>query len=189
MLPAALAATLLLLAGCGDDAPGAKEENTALRNGNSVEASTESGDATDLALGEFAELGDHLRVRVGDTKVGGDDGGPWLEIAVRAENDGSEDQMLPEIGIVCSGNAEQGSYQADSTLLLTDTVPAGSFKEGTLNLLLPGDSRTGEKIAPCETPVFIRATPGIYVGDEPPSFRWELPETTVTELNAAAAHP
>ena len=64
-------------------------------------------------------------------------------------------------------------------------LPAGSFREGTLNLLLPTDSRVGPGAAvePCATPAFVFTQ--IASGIDPrPAARFEIAHDLVEALNA-----
>jgi hypothetical protein len=124
-----------------------------------------------------------VRLTAKAMKVGGDDGGRWLVVALRLENSGDEALGGPNIAIVCTDGAEEGGWQADSTLDMGAEIPAGSFSEGTLNLLLPGDSRTGEAVPECLAPAYVQATPTVYMGDVPPSIQYQIPAEVLTELN------
>ena len=115
--------------------------------------------------------------------VGGDDLGPWLVTLVRVENRGSADQSMPNIGIVCTGSTEMGGYQAGSTISLTTSLPAGSYREGTLNLLLPHDRRTGTPVPSCATPAYVQALPLVTDSATRP-VRVQIPDAAVTSLNA-----
>jgi hypothetical protein len=157
---AALAVVLsgLLVAGCGSEEKSSDEPNSALKNADDVEASQEAAAAQEVDLGKFGDLSDDTRVSVTAMKVGGDDLGPWLEVSIRFENAAKVDAAVPVTGIVCKGSAEPGENQAGSTLDSGDPVPAGSFKEGVLNLLVPGEGRTGEPVPVCDGPAFVQVT-------------------------------
>ena len=89
---------------------------------------------------------------------------------------------MPNIGIVCMGSTEMGGYQAESTVSLSDTLPGGSYRQGTLNLLLPPDSRTGTPVPACATPAYVQAIPYVS-GSSTKPVGVQIPEATVASLN------
>lgn len=183
VLGVAAAATALLVSGCGgDESPDASEENTALAP---ADEATDGSGADEVELRDFADLGTGMRVRVDSPTVGGDDGGPWLTVSVRVENSDDEAAAVPDVALRCGDAEEGGGYQADSTLSLGEEIPAGSFMEGTLNLLLPGDSRTGKPVPACEDELFILADYVGLVTDETTPGRWTLDEDVAEELDSA----
>jgi hypothetical protein len=175
----------LLLAGCeSGDSKGSNKPNSALKNADDVQQSEAAAAAKVVQVGAFGDLPGDGRVSVTAMKVGGDDLGPWLETSMRVENASKEKASVPDTGIVCSGSSEQGGYQIDSTMLLSDEVPAGSYKEGVLNLTVPGDSRTGEPATPCGAPAFVQIT-----GQDTQSFkstvvRVPIADDVLAQLNA-----
>lgn len=118
--------------------------------------------------------------------VEGDDGGPWLAVDLRIESPSDSDIQFLDVGIVCAGNDETGGWQANSTLDLNAEVPAETFDEGTVNLLLPGDGRFGEEIPECATPAAIRISPvpDPMTGTEVPAVV-ALPDELIADINAA----
>jgi hypothetical protein len=71
-----------------------------------------------------------------------------------------------------------------STLSDSEPLPARSYKEGTLNLLLPGDSRTGTPVPKCATPATLRAQATNYAGGTAPSVKIPVPDAVIAQLNA-----
>lgn len=142
--------------------------------------------AAEAASGSIGELGapaklENVSVTVTNPTVGGDESGPWLTITVHLENTTEEDQGLMSFAIYCSGNPESGGWQVGSTLEPTAGLPARSFDDGTLNLLLPGDSRTGKPRPTCATPAHLVAE-GLS-GD---AIVWELADALIGAMNAEA---
>lgn len=200
-----LAALTLVLGACGgdDDATsgdevGAETSPNAeatdgdtgqdLRPADEVIAEEEASASMDGEIGEDIDLGEGLTVTVQAMRAGGDDLGPWLEVDVRAENRGEEELTNPELAIVCDGGAETGGWQADSTFDLGDELPAGSFHEGTVHLLLPEDGRYGEPVPECGSPAYVRISPYATVvvdGQEPPAADVEIPVDILEQLNSA----
>jgi len=181
----ALVPVLALLAGCGgdDEDPKSDQANTSLNSADDVEASQNA--ATAFEVGEFADLPGGARLAVTSLKVGGDDLGPWLETSIRFENSTDEAQSIPgSAGVLCAGASENGGSQIDGTVSLGDEVPAGSFKEGVLNLLTSGDGRTGEPVPHCGTPAFVQfevEDPETY---EPVYVQWPVPDEMIEQMDA-----
>ena len=127
-----------------------------------------------------------LKVTVSMMTQGGDDSGPWLTVHVRAENAGGQPGANPNIGIVCADNEQTGGWQAASTFTVGQGLPAGSFDEGDVNLLLPGDSRTGQMVPECKTPAVVRAsTTGVVPRSGGPAGGfWSIADDIVARLNA-----
>lgn len=154
------------------------------------EETTTTLDADDLVPADEAarsragvgELGKPIKIEEGvnmilsNPRVGGDDE-PWIEIEVRIENPTGEDApgLVPDV--VCAGATEGESYQADSTVDPQEDVLAGSFAEGTVNLLPAGNERIGGPISECESPAVIR----VGEVDVP------VPADVFAQYNAAAA--
>jgi hypothetical protein len=186
-----------LLAGCGSTSKSKSSSGTTtaptssvpatapkgLAPAESVEAGRQAANAQIVTFGEPGKLPDNVYVIFSAPTVGGDDLGPWLVTPVRVENRGSVDQSMPNMGIVCMGSTDMGGYQAGSTVKLTDTLPAGSYREGTLNLLLPHDSRTGTPVPSCATPAYVQAIPLVTDSTTKP-VRVQVPDATIASLNA-----
>ena len=122
-----------------------------------IEQSRADQGAATVAVGAPGQMEGGIRFTVKNLAVGGDGSGPWLVATVHVENPTGDDATVPNVGIACAGTAADklGGYQASSTIRLGDDLPARSFRDGTLNLLLPGDSRTGVTTPPCSTPAHI----------------------------------
>lgn len=101
------------------------------------------------------------------------------------ENRGDSPIDWFEMGIVCTGNDEVGGTQAGSTLDLSAGLPAGSFDEGNVNLLAPGDGRFGEERPECSNPASVRVSPYVagMQSEEPAVF--QLPADVIDGMNAA----
>lgn len=156
---------------------------TSLRDVDEVEAEQASDDAIQASIGEPVALGDGVTVTITEAPVGGDEAGPWLEVTLRVENGGDESVGI-DAAIVCAGSDEGGGWQAGSTFDPNEEILAGTFQEGTLNLLLPDDSRTGEVTPECEPPAVVRVGvfPAMEVG---PTVDFALDAATSKALNAA----
>jgi hypothetical protein len=180
-----------LLSGCGSGgtttASTSSTPTTAskgLAPSESVEAERQAANAKIVTFGQPGKLPDDVYVIFNaPLTVGGDDLGPWQVTPVRVENRGSADQSMPNIGIFCMGSTEVGGYQAASTVSLTDKLPAKSYREGILNLLLPHDSRTGTSVPSCGTPAYVQAIPLVTDSSTKP-VRVQIPDATVASLNA-----
>jgi hypothetical protein len=184
-LLSALLIAALVVGACGSDGDsGVDEADGGLRDAEDAR-SEELVEGTTGAFGEVIEL-DGTTVLVSGAVVSGDDGGPWLAAEVRIENPSETNIQFVDVGIVCAGNDETGGWQAGSTLDLNAGIPAGTFDEGTVNLLLPGDGRFGEPIPDCATPAALRITPvpDPMTGTEVPAVV-QLPDELVARLNAA----
>jgi hypothetical protein len=193
---------ITLLAGCGggdDTAEGNAPEMEAvdsttsetLRSADEVIADDQAEAAVDATLGELVEFANGQTMTVADMRLGGDDGGPWLEVDARIENPSEDDQRTPVYAIICAGSPDPGEYQADSTLYQLEELPSGSFREGTIHLLLPGDGRFGEPTPECAGPAVVRATVEV-LNDEGlveanPTVDVPIDDALLAELNAARA--
>lgn len=189
--------SLILLAGCGsgdnDDAARGASATNSLRPADEINQDRTDSKFATVALGEYATLevppvvhvegqeSDPVTIRatVNGLKTGGDEVGPWLTVGVRVENTGGDDQSFPTFALVCDGS-EPGGYQAGSTAHFGDTLPGGSFKKATLNLLLPGDGRYGQAVPLCRSPAFVRA----YAEEEAGGGQWSVPLALIRKLNA-----
>lgn len=122
-----LAAALLVLpvACSGDDEP------TTLRPADEV---TDERNADRAATGELdgdsVELGP-LRVALSSARTSRGNDGPALSVTVRVENPAGDDNIAPELHIICAGAQDPGGYIADDQhdYRAGAEVPAGSFYE------------------------------------------------------------
>lgn len=185
---AGAAVTLVMLVGCGGDDSSSSE--TELRPADEVRAEGAAGEAA--SIGETVSLGgvdvtittveaDYDEVRDGQN-IG------LVKVSVRSENRTEKELWNPEITIFCANNPEGGGWQADSTWPMYDALPAGTFDEGLLYLVLPGDRRINfvegtESVSRCETPAVIRVSElGLvsFDNEEPQSFDYPIPESVVS---------
>jgi hypothetical protein len=140
-------------------------------------------------MGSGTEVGD-ATITLSNPAVDGDDFGPWLEVTVRIENHSDETLAPFEFGILCSGSDEEGGAQAEGTLPWAAEIPAGTFDEGTVHLLLPSDGRYGEPRPDCVTPAVIEVEQtGVFVGDEQPVALWALDDELIVAMNADTNMP
>jgi hypothetical protein len=189
-LAAATAAAVCALTGCSDRVPSAP---VTLRPASEVDASRADAAAKIIPLGQSGELADggggRTTVIITSMSVDSDDTGRWLRVGARFDNRGTQDAKVPNVGIVCHGSVRTGSYQIGSTISLGDDLPAGSVKNGSLDLLLPGVDHAGAKAAPCPAPAFVEVSPLSYYGDAPPLLRVAIPAATLAKLTAKQAPP
>lgn len=128
-----------------------------------------------LPFGESASVGQHT-VTVSSAETAPDSGGFRLAVQLRVENSSGEEHFPPEVSIVCSGNADRGGSQADSTMKGTDRLPPGTFIEATQYLLLPGDSRiTGQPVPACAEPAVIVVEWCCSWSGDRPGASWQIP--------------
>lgn len=95
---------------------------------------------------------------------------------MRIENASGAEQLAPETSIICSGTAEGGGYQADSTMAAGSPVPDGTFVDATQYLLLPGDARTGEIVPACAEPAVVE----VAALDADATGVWAIPTGVIT---------
>lgn len=180
---------LLLIAATSCSSPTdrpASSPAAGLRPADRVEASRTATSAVVVALGQPGKLDNGIVVTIsGPAQFAGDANGRWLAVRGRVENHGTQDAQPPNIGIRCNGGVgKQGYPQAGSTLDLAKPLPSGTFRQGSLLLLLPGDTRAGEPVPVCKPPAFIEATPLITMNDgSTPTVRVPLADALVAKLN------
>ena len=175
----------------GDDFWGSDDEEAGellddgveLRPADEVEAEAILANAQTAELGEPFELAAGLTIAVTAMEVRGDDAGPWLAVTARVENRTTDELSVPAMAILCDGSAEEGGWQADSTLALYDSLPSGSFLEGVVHLLLPHDGRYGEPRAECAEPAVVKISTWVAsTGDRDAVV--EIPADLVAAFNA-----
>jgi hypothetical protein len=133
------------------------------------------------AFGEPVDVGD-VSITLSDPVVGGDQGGPWLQVVVRVENRSDKAVGFVDAHIYCAGNDEGGGWLAGSTFDLLAGIPPETFDDGDLLLLLPGDGRYGEPRPDCSTPAHIVVTPTFdFISDG--SAVWKIPDSLVKSMN------
>ena len=198
---AGLTAIGIVVAGCGgsdsatdSDAPAEADAPISTATTAPIEAATPTlADAEDVRAGALAgepvpmgsEATDgHVIAVVSNPQTDGDDLGPWLEVDVRIENPTDEDVQYFNAGIICAGNDEMGGTVQGGTIDSSAGIPAGTFEEGTLLVLLPGDGRYGEATPLCETPAAVRIE---VIGDDgmtpEQAVSWTIPEDLIATLN------
>jgi hypothetical protein len=121
-----------------------------------------------------------VQVTVVSVEAGNDGESDYVVASVRAENRSSDELTVPQLSIRCSNSTEEGGSLVGSTFDAggAGALPAGSFSEGELLMLLPGDSRLGEPVPPCELPAVIQATELVTFPDAP-TYSWELPANVI----------
>jgi hypothetical protein len=154
-------------------------------------AQTDTADGTGATFGTPVAIGD-LKVTASDPVIESDESGPWLTLTVRAENRTQLDVQSPLFELRCSGSSAGGAWLTTSSFEQQVPVPAGSFNEGTVSLLLPGDERLGEPRPSCTTPATVVASLlsfGTEGSGQPVQVRvaWAVPDELIDELNAAPA--
>lgn len=175
-----LATVLVVTTGCANSEPDDLISPADLQPADQVIG----GRIDQYQLGDTAEFGNGLTISLDAPTVSGDDMGPWIEIVSRIENrNPTIDAQYPNVAIVCSGSTEEGGYQIGSTVLFGDPVPAGSFLDSRLHLLLPGDGRYGEPIPTCTTPAVVRVSLLTYEDGDTPVVDFVLPDAVVDEVN------
>jgi hypothetical protein len=148
--------------------------------------------ATSGGEGSFAEpqaVGD-LMVTLTNPTVGSDASGPWLTVAVHAENQSSAGAQPPTFELRCSGSTAGGSWLATSTFKQTEPIEAGASSEGSIDLALPGDDRSGAARQTCATPATIVASAlsfGANGAGQPTQAHaeWTVPDDLIAQLNSA----
>jgi hypothetical protein len=164
-------AALVVVAACSSGGDDAQDRPS------STSASTTTAPPSKANLGEAIDLGGGVRLTASNATIGGDDGGPWIDLAVTVENGGTADSSVPVLTIICTDDLETGGWHDSSTLQLNDPLPAGSSAEGHLRLTVPGDDRTFEPVPDCQTPAVVRV-------DGSPPAEIALPESLVEQINA-----
>jgi len=139
-------------------------------------------------FGAPTAVGD-LEITASNPVIESDAKGPWLSVTVRAENRSQVDSPSPQFQLRCSGSAAGGAWLPTSTFKQDESVPAGSFHEGTLQLVLPGDDRVGSPRPSCTAPATMVATHLTFdtAGAGAPVQKrvtWDLPDELVDQLNA-----
>ncbi len=161
-----------------EDADDAASTTTLLDSDDLVAADEAArASAEPVELDEFADLGDGLFVKISSIEVVDDDGTPVFSLEVRAENRGSEERSMSFIGVACAGSEELGDWSWNSTFDPYETVRAGSFTEGRLNLYAPTANITNETFTDCATPAVVR------IEDWEGEFDLAIPDDLVAEFN------
>ena len=161
------------------------DDGVELRPADEVEAEAILASAQTAELGEPFELAAGLTIAVTAMEVRGDDAGPWLAVTARVENRTTDELSVPAMAILCDGSAEEGGWQADSTLALYDSLPSGSFLEGVVHLLLPYDGRYGEPRVECADPAVVRSPRVAVPVIEMPSWNTSGPGRSIQRMAVA----
>jgi hypothetical protein len=160
-----------------------------LRPADDVRSEEVLAGGEDVEVGETAEL-EGVMLSVSAMTVDDSDSlGPMVRVDVRSENPTSEELANPTLAIYCTGDPEGGGWQADSTWRFRGPLPAGTFDEGFANLLLPGDSRTGNPVPVCQTPAYLHGwifQAVTFDADPAPFAQWRVPDELIDNMNAAA---
>jgi hypothetical protein len=131
-----------------------------------------------------------LKVTSSDPTIGSDADGPWLTVTVHADNSSPGVVQAPQFELRCSGSSAGGTWLQASTFKPGDPMPARSIKDGTINLVIPGDDRLGQPRPSCATPATVVASLLVFddTGASPPAQKrlaWAVPDELVDQLNAA----
>jgi hypothetical protein len=147
----------------------------------SGEPVTTSGDGV-VAVATMGEPAKFEQVSITATNpvVGGDKAGPWLTVTFHLDNATNNLQEPISLSIYCSGNPKSGGWQVGSTLNPTAGVSANAVADGTINLMLPGDTRSGTQRPACATPARL-----IGQGTSGQAVAWDLPDALIATMNAA----
>lgn len=169
-------ALALALSACtgADDADGGAEETAS--------SDPVAENAAEVGVGDPVELPDGLSVTVTAMEVGGDTGGPWVSAEVVVENPTDVEGAVPTFGLVCAEGPAIGDYAAGSTVVIGDPLPAGETVTGTLNLLLPGDTRSGTAVPTCTAPAYVQAASVTTADLEATTGRVDVPAEVLAQL-------
>jgi len=177
------AAAVGLIGGCGGGS-----DDGQLKPADEVQSSAQAkllADVGQVKLGDAVKVADGVTVTVTNPSVDGDDSGTWLVLDVRAENHSKEDVKLPAVGLRCGqifndwGSVSGGSYN-----MAWGDLPAGSFADGDLRILRPGDGRYGQPVSDCATPAELVVSKDEYLPNV--SAMIPLDDSLIAELNAHA---
>lgn len=147
-------ALVLLLAACGAET---SAESGELRPAAEVIQEQASDGAIAGEFGQSYELNDGVVVTVNSIES---KGVTKRAVNVRVENPTGQDAYTPMMAVYCSNVEEPGDYWSESTIGIGDDLPAGSFREGVLEVSKPNGN--------CDDPVFrILGGDGIFIADDP----------------------
>lgn len=179
----------LAIAGCSGSSGGGGgggRSDAPLRPASDISSSSAAASANEAQLGSEFDLSDDVSVTVSSPAAQSDGESRYLQIAVSLANNAAKLGSTPTIGILCAGSPEIGANLSGGTVTGERDFPARSTMDGTMLLLLPGDSRTGNAQATCDGPAFITVTPWAAVvsdDDKPVQTRIDLPEDLRAQLN------
>lgn len=180
-----LLAIVVLATSCSSTSSGSTT-TPGLRSADSIRANEAVG-GTPATFGTIATLAG-VAITASDPVANSDESGPWLTVTVHAENPTDGDLPSPFFAVHCAGVPDGGGFLASSTFS-SDGLPAKSFDDGHVDLLLPGDGRFGEPRPTCSTPAVLVAVPSnggvTFDGQPSDSLAWPIPDAVIDELNAA----
>lgn len=160
-------------------APPATAIGTTASSTSIAEVTTAVSGAVAATMGQPARL-ELVSITATYPVVGGDESGPWLTVTFHLENATDQTQGPISFFILCSGNPKAGTWQAGSTLQPNAGVPAKGVADGNVNLLLPGDTRTGVQRPACATPARL-----IAQGLSGQALMWAISDKSIAQMNAA----
>lgn len=169
----ALALALSACSGTDDGDPDAEDTTT---------PDPVAENAAEVGVGDAVELPDGITVTVSGMELGGDSGGPWVSAEVVVENTTDAEGAVPTFGLVCAEGPAIGDYAAGSTIVIGDPLPAGETLTGTLNLLLPGDTRSGAEVPTCTAPAYVQAASVTTADLEATTGRIDVPAAVLEQL-------
>ena len=158
-----------------------------------VSQPTESIGANEAAADERATFGQaagmgELQVTASNPVADSDPDGPFLTMTVHAENSTNQEQQAPLFELHCAGSPAAGAWLNGTTYVQQGPVAAGSFAEGTVSLLVPGDDHQGGPRPACATPATVVArVPRVDDNGQQGDLEvvWDVPDDVVATLNAA----
>lgn len=155
------------------------ENSDELRLTDEARAEEASAASTQGTIGEAVDLGDGLSVNVRSLSTGSrGNRGVSLVADLRVENTG-EDTHIPSVRIFCAGNP-WGGPNIDGTFDSFGFLQTNTVNEGTIDLLLPGESNIATHVVPvCETPAVVRVA---FPFDDA-SADFPIPDELIAELN------
>lgn len=152
-------------------------------NGADAPAATNTGPAETAEPDTAVELPDGNAVTVTGFAVGGDSGGPWLTIDVTITNPSEVEGAVPSFTLICADSPVGGDYAGGSSLVIGDPLPPGETVEGSFNLLIPGDTRSGGETPACTGPAYVEASAVTTADAGGETAHFPVPDDVLAELN------
>lgn len=143
-------------------------------------------------LGDRIDLGEGISITLTNPVVSRNPSQPWsLKVTVHAENRGDTPAANPMVSLICGSTSDHSGAYNDSSYNTGAPLPEGSFSEGVINILRPGDNGTSAAAPKCGPPAYLRVyrvaagdtstfaepVPGATIGNI------AVPETVLDELN------
>ena len=176
---------LLLVSGCASGATSSEAPSEGLRSAEEVLAEQAESASITAAVGEVFDLEERMTVSISNIVRGGDDLGPWLVVSMRVENRGSEHATPPDISLICSGSPEEGGRLSIGERFI-DSLPADTFDEAALYLLLPGDPRegisSGRRLPECLTPAWVAVNDTGWTFGDPSEAHVRVPDDLIAAM-------